>query len=55
MECNKRFFLILDYFLTFYPTMDPENQNFHIMNNTPEDMIILQMHTINDSHMMFGS
>ena len=25
------------------------------MNNTPEDIIILQMCTINDSHMMYGS
>ena len=35
--------------------MDTENQNFGKMNNTPEDIIILQMHTINDSHMMYGS
>ena len=35
--------------------MDPENQNFGKMNNTPEDIIILQMRTINDSHMMYGS
>ena len=25
------------------------------MNNTPEDIVILQMFTINDSHMMYGS
>ena len=36
------------------PTMDPENQNFEKMKKTPGD-IILQMSTINDSHMMYGS
>ena len=30
--------------------MDPENQNFRKMNNTPEDIIVLQMQTINDNH-----
>ena len=31
--------------------MDPENQNFEKMKKAPEDIIILQMWTINDSHM----
>ena len=35
--------------------MDPENQSLGKMNNKPEDNIILQMCTINDSHMMYGS
>ena len=35
--------------------MDPENQNFEKMKKTPEDIIILQMCTINDSHMMYDS
>ena len=36
--------------------MDPENQNFEKMKKkTPEDIIILQMCTINDSHRMYGS
>ena len=35
--------------------MDPENQNFEKMKKTPEDIIILDMCTINDSHMMYGS
>ena len=48
-------FVILDHFLPFYPLMDPQNQNFRKMNNTPEDIIILQMCTINDSHKMYGS
>ena len=40
--------------LPFYP-MDPENQNFQKMEKKPEDIIILQTCTINDSHMMYGS
>ena len=35
--------------------MYPENQNFGKMNNTTEDIIVLWMWTINDSHMMYGS
>ena len=31
--------------------MDTENQHFEKMKNTPEDIIILQMSTINDNHM----
>ena len=34
--------------------MDPENQNFEKMKKTLEDIIILQMFTINDSHMIYG-
>ena len=48
-------FAILDHFLPFYPPMGTENQNFLKMKKTPEDIIILQMHPINDSHMMYGS
>ena len=35
--------------------MDPENQNFEKMKKAYEDIIILQMCTINDSNMMYGS
>ena len=42
-------------FFALLPPMDPENQNFGKMNNTSDDIIILQMLTINDSHMMYGS
>ena len=52
---QTKFLVSLDNFLPFYPPMDPENQNFRKMNTTPEDIIILQKHTINDSHMMNGS
>ena len=40
--------------MPFYPHTDPENQNFEKMKKTPGDIIILQMSTINDSHMMYG-
>ena len=36
------FFVILDHFLSFYPPMDPENQNFDKRKKIPEDIIILQ-------------
>ena len=32
--------------------VDPENQNFEKMKKTSEDIIILQMCTINDNHIM---
>ena len=35
--------------------MNPENQNFDKMRKTNGDIIILQMCSINDSHMMYGS
>ena len=50
-----RLFVILDCFLPFYLLKHPENQNFQKMKKTPEDIIILQMCIINDSHMMYGS
>ena len=49
------FFVILDRFLPFYPPMDTENQHFEKMKKTPDDIINLQMCTINYSHMMYGS
>ena len=54
MERDRQFFVILDRFLPFYPPYDPENQDFLKMKKAPEDIIILQMCTINDSHMMYG-
>ena len=50
---QTEFFVILDHFLPFYPPMDPENQNFEKMKKTLEDIIILQMFTINDNHMIY--
>ena len=54
MECDRQnFFVIMDCFLPFYHPMDPENQNFEKMKKTLEDIIILQMFTINDNHMIY--
>ena len=55
LSVPDRIFVILDCFLPFYLPKHPENQNFKKMKKTPEDIIILQMCTINDSHMMYGS
>ena len=52
---QAEFFVILGHFLSFYLPMDPENQNFRKMNCISEDIIILQMCTINDNHMMNSS
>ena len=42
-------------FFALLPPMDPEKQNFEKMKKTPQDIIILQMCTKSDSHMMYGS
>ena len=34
MECNTKFFVIMDRLLPFYPPMDQENQNFEKMKET---------------------
>ena len=49
------FNVILDHFLPFYPPRHPENQNFEKMKTPPEDIIILQICNINDSHMKYSS
>ena len=44
MKCDKQnFFVILGYFLHFYPTNNPKNQNFEEMKKRPGDIIILYM------------
>ena len=48
-------FVILDRFLPFYPPKDSENLNFEKMKKKTENIITLQMYTINDSHTMYGS
>ena len=55
IRCHRQIFVILDHFLLFQPPMDPENQNFDKMKQTPGDIIILHMSTINYSRMMNGS
>ena len=42
-------------FLPFYPPHNPENQNLEKMKKVPGDIIILQMYTINDNQIMYGS
>ena len=55
MECDRQNVLSLwTVFCPFTPHMDPENQNFEKMKKTLEDIIILQMFTINDSRMIYG-
>ena len=41
-------------FLPFYPSNNPENQNFEKMKNVSGDIIILQMCDKNNSHMMYA-
>ena len=48
-------FVVLGYFLPFYPINNPKNKNFEKMKKTPGDIIILHKCTINDNHMMHGS
>ena len=63
MECDRQEFVILDYFLPFYPSNNPENQNFEKKQKKKtkkkktkklED-IIIHMCIINENHMMYGS
>ena len=55
MERNRWNFLSFWTIFCSFASMDQEDQNVGKMNNTPEDIIILQMRTTNDSHMMYGS
>ena len=52
---TDRIFVTLGCFFLFYPPKNPENQNFEKMKETPRDIILLHMCTINDNHMMYGS
>ena len=47
--------VILGHFLPFYTPNNLKNQDFEKMKKTPGDIIILNMCTINDNHMMCGS
>ena len=56
MECNRHnFFVILDHFFALLPPNNPKNQNFEKNEKNLRDIIILNMCTINDNHMMYGS
>ena len=56
MECDRQNFLSLWTISCPFstPPMDPENQNFEKLKRALEDIIILQMFSINDSHMIYG-
>ena len=51
---QTEFFVILDHFLHFYPSIDPENQNFKKIKKTPGDIIILHRCAIYEDHMMYS-
>ena len=51
---TDRMFIIMEYFLPFYRPMGPRKSNFWQNEKTLEDIIILQMFNINDSHMIYG-
>ena len=57
LSMTDRILVIVDRFLPFNPPniFNPENQNFKQMKEVPGDIIILQMSSINDNHMMYGS
>ena len=42
-------------FFALLPPNNPKNQNFEKNEKNPRDIIILNMCTINDNHMMHGS
>ena len=50
-ETDRTFY----HFLPFYHPMDPKSQNFEQTKKAPDDIITLQMCTINDSHVIYGS
>ena len=55
MERNRPiFFVILDYFLPFYPPDKPENENFEKIKEAHRDIIFLHTYTVNQNHMIYG-
>ena len=54
MECDRHNFLSFwATFLHFWPTNNPENQNFEKMKHASGDIIILHLCTKNQNHMYF--
>ena len=45
----------MDRFLPFYPKNNPKTKNFEKMKKSLGDIIILNMSTTNDNHMMSGN
>ena len=52
---GQGFFSFWTVFCPFTHPMDQENQNFENIKIRPGDIIILQICTINDNHIMYGS
>ena len=52
---RTKYFVILGHFWLFCPTNNAQNHIFEKMKKVPADIIILQMCTINDNYMMYGS
>ena len=52
---QTQFYVILEDFLHFHPPNNPKNQNFEKMKKPRRDITTLQLCTINDNHMMYGS
>ena len=52
---RTEFFVILEYFLPFYPLNNLKNQTFEKMKKIPGDIVILHKCTVNYNHIMYGS
>ena len=52
---TDRIFCHFGLFLPFYPHNNLENQNFEKMENSPGGIIILNMSTVKENHMMYDS
>ena len=55
MTISDNWFLKYGLFFALLSSNNLENQHFEKMKETPGDIIILHMCTINDNHMMYGS
>ena len=56
INCNRRIlFVIFGYFLPFYPSNIPKNENIKKMKETPGDIIILHNCTKNHDHRLYCS
>ena len=55
LSARDRFFVILGYVLSFYPTINLKNKTFDKMKTMPGYIIILHLSTTNDNHIMYGS
>ena len=54
-SATDRIFRYFRPFFALLPPINPKNQNFEKMKKDPRDTIILNMCTINDSHVVYGS